>query len=214
MSISTFSELKAALGNWSKRTDLSSLLADFITLAEARINRSILARAYEFETDLNMTPGSRFVTLPSGFDRAIAVWFKAFEPREKLAQKLPEELPVSNVSGYPEWWALDGDLLAFDKPAASAWPVTLRYCKGSALSDSTPTNYVLTNYPDVYLFGALVELASYTLDPQNAAIWEARFARALQDAIEEEHRNRSGAALMTEISGLVGRQGFNVYRGY
>ena len=44
MAISTYSELKTALTNWSKRTDLSTVLGDFIALAEARIQRSLLAR--------------------------------------------------------------------------------------------------------------------------------------------------------------------------
>ncbi len=214
MSISTFTELKAAIAAWGKRTDLTALIPDFIALAEARIARSLLARVNEYETEITMTPGSRFVALPTGFDTAIGMWLKANLPREQLVQRHPQDLPVSNVSGYPEWWAIDGEQIAFDKPAASAWVLDFRYSKSFTLSDSSPTNYVLTNYPDVYLFGALVEFAGYTLDQQNSAVWESRFTRALQDAIEEEHRNRAPAPLMTEISGLVGRQGFNVYRGY
>lgn len=68
MAITTYSELKTALANWSKRTDLTAMMGDFIALAESRIQRSLLARAQEVETELTMAPGSRYVALPSDFD--------------------------------------------------------------------------------------------------------------------------------------------------
>ena len=142
-----------------------------------------------------MTVGSRYVVFASDFDAPIAVWSKASLPREELPQRLPEQLPGSNVNGYPEAWAIDGSNIAFDKPASSAWALDFRYSKPLALSDSEPTNYILTNYPDVYLFGALVELHAYAFDDANAAKYEARFRSALDDAENAEHANRSGAVL-------------------
>ena len=146
-----------------------------------------------------MTVGSRYAALPSDFGAPIAVWSKANLPREELPQRLPEQLPGSNVNGYPEAWAIDGSNIAFDKPASSAWALDFRYSKPLALSDSEPTNYILTNYPDVYLFGALVELHAYAFDDANAAKYEARFRSALDDAENAEHANRSGAVLMTDL---------------
>jgi hypothetical protein len=214
MAISTYSELKTALTNWSKRTDLSTLLGDFIALAEARIQRSLLARVQEVETELTMTPGSRYVALPADFDSPVALWLKANLPREQLPQLLPEHLCGSNTSGYPEAWGIDGESIAFDKPASSAWAVDFRYCKPLALSDSAPTNYIMTNYPDVYLFGALVELHGYTFNDEKSAMAEARFQSALRDASDAEHASKTGAVLMTDVPGSLRQNTFNVIRGY
>lgn len=214
MAISTYSELKTALANWSKRTDLSTVLGDFIALAEARIQRSLLARAQEVETELTMVAGSRYVALPADFDSPRALWLKANLPREELPQVLPEQLTGSNTSGYPEAWAIDGSNIAFDKPASSAWAFDFRYCKPLSLSDSTTTNYILTNYPDVYLFGALVELHDYTFNGEKSAMCEARFQAAIRDASDAENESRKGALLMTDIPGSMRQNTFNVYRGY
>lgn len=214
MAITTYSELKTALANWSKRTDLTAMMGDFIALAESRIQRSLLARAQEVETELTMAPGSRYVALPSDFDSPRALWLKANLPREELPQVLPEQLTGSNTSGYPEAWAVDGSNLAFDKPASSAWLLDFRYCKPLSLSDSTPTNYILTNYPDVYLFGSLVELHGYTFSGEQSAMCEARFQAAIRDASDAENESRKGALLMTDIPGSMRQNTFNVFRGY
>lgn len=214
MAITTYSELKTALANWAKRTDLADMLGDFIALAESRIQRSLLARVQEVETELTMVAGSRYVALPSDFDSPRALWLKANLPREELPQVLPEQLTGSNTSGYPEAWAIDGSNIAFDKPASSAWAFDFRYCKPLSLSDSTTTNYILTNYPDVYLFGALVELHGYTYNSQQSAMCEARFQAAIRDASDAENESRKGALLMTDIPGSLRQNTFNVYRGY
>lgn len=214
MAITTYSELKTTLANWAKRTDLTAMMGDFIALAESRIQRSMLARVQEVETELTMVPGSRYVALPADFDSPRALWLKANLPREELPQILPEQLPGSNTSGYPEAWAIDGSNIAFDKPASSAWLLDFRYCKPLALSDSTPTNYILTNYPDVYLFGSLVELHGYVFNGEQSAMYEARFQAALRDASDAENESRKGALLMTDIPGSMRQNTFNVFRGY
>ena len=39
MAISTFAELKTAIDNWLARADMTDRAAEFIALAEARMNR-------------------------------------------------------------------------------------------------------------------------------------------------------------------------------
>ncbi len=41
MAITTYSELKTALGNWLNRDDLTAVIPDFISLAETDINRKL-----------------------------------------------------------------------------------------------------------------------------------------------------------------------------
>ena len=39
MAIGTFDELKTSIGDWLNRDDLTAVITDFITLAEAQFNR-------------------------------------------------------------------------------------------------------------------------------------------------------------------------------
>jgi hypothetical protein len=215
MAIANYSDLKAAIVLWAKRTDLTDVIPNFITIAEARINRSFTPRAQEQEDELTTVAGTRYVTLPSGVINPIGLWLKAYLPRQKLTQCLPEELPVrTNVSGYPEYWAIDVGNIAFDKLALSAWTFDFRYLKTMTLSDAAPTNYVLTNDPDLYLWSSMVEASTYMRDDAAAAMYEQRFQEALLQAAANENDTRATAPLMTDI-GAMGRQGrFNIIRGY
>lgn len=215
MAITNYTELKASVASWGKRSDLTALIPDFITLAEKRLNRNLLTRAQEFEVELTATPGSRYINLPDGVINPVGLWLKAYLPRTKLTQLLPVDLPVkTNVSGYPEYWAIDAQTIAFDKLAGDAYTFDFRYSGNLALSDASPTNYVLSNDPDLYLFGALVELHKYAMDEQEAASWEARFQLSLDQANSNENDTRATAVMTTEIGQIVRNGRFNIIRGY
>ena len=215
MAITNYTELKAAVAAWGKRSDLAALTPDFITLAEKRLNRNLLTRAQEFEVELTATPGTRHIDLPDGMINPVGLWLKAYLPRTKLTQLLPVDLPVkTNVSGYPEYWAIDAQAIALDKLAGDAYTFDFRYSGNLLLNDANPTNYVLTNDPDLYLFGALVELHKYAMNEQEADSWEARFQFSLDQANSNENDTRATAVMTTEIGQIVRNGRFNIIRGY
>ena len=211
MAITTFSELKTAVASWSKRSDLTTLIPDFITLCEVRLGRSFAPRGTETETALVTVASSRYVALPTGMQNPLGLWLRAYTPRVELTQMLPETIPVSAVNGYPDYWCIDGTNIAFDKPCSSAWAFDFRYQAPFALSDSSPTNYVLTYNPDLYLFGTMMEVCMYTEDDAGVSKYQQRYADALARAIVSENANKSGAILMTEL--VSPRQMSNIFAG-
>jgi hypothetical protein len=214
MAISTYSDLKSAVAAWAKRSDLTSVIPDFITLTEKRLARTLIPREQETEVELTATPASRYINLPAGFIKPVGLWLKTTLPREKLTQMLPAELPVSNESGEPEYWAVDGARIALDLPAAGAYPFDFRYVASWQLSDANPTNYVLETHPDLYLFGTLTELSKYTLSDEQAAIYEGRFQQALRDAANTENDSRASAVMTTDVGLSLCGGRFNINRGY
>lgn len=187
---------------WLHRNDLEALIPDFIMLAEAGLNRTLSICAMEQEDQLAMVMNSRFVA-PPDMVKPIAVWLQTTS-RTKLQAVLPENLVLQANSGAPAQWALDGTQLAFDRAADQAYPITLRYQKKFALSDAAPTNSLLSKYPDVYLYGALLEAAPYLRDAQRQAIWQQRMAGAVQDVRNAENALRATAALTAEIPAAMG----------
>lgn len=215
MSISTYSELKQAVANWTHRADLTAIIPDFIKIAEARINRQFLPRSQEFEVELTTVQGSRYVPVPDGLINPVGLWLKAWLPRNKLTKILPSQLPVkTNVTGYPQYWCIDNEDIAFDVLAQSAWTFDFRYTKTFALSDENPTNYILTNNPDLYLWGAMYEASVYTKDLEAAGMYAARFEEALDDAQSNENDTRAISPLLTEIGQIAYAGRFNINRGY
>jgi hypothetical protein len=41
MSLTTYSELQSSIADWLNRTDLTSQIKDFITIAESRLDREL-----------------------------------------------------------------------------------------------------------------------------------------------------------------------------
>ena len=47
------------------------------------------------------------------------------------------------------------------------------------LSLIKPLNWLSTDHPDIYIFGALVEVNGFVKDSQSAALWEERYSGSL-----------------------------------
>lgn len=213
MTIATYAELKTAIAGWLKRDDLTAQIPDFIRLAESRINTLSMLRPQEVETSLTSVPSVDTVSLPSDYKSPLALWLVDINPRQRLDMVLPTEQPYTTTPSRPLYWSIDGTNLRFQAPADGAYPLKFRYEQKFALSDSTATNYLLTNYPDVYLFGSLVEAFSYALDEQRSAVWDNRFNAAMTLCNEQESANDKLVPLRTEFANLQQRR-FNINRGY
>ena len=55
MAITTYSELKTAVANSLARTDLTTQIPDFISLAEARLSRELETRSQEKRAQATLT---------------------------------------------------------------------------------------------------------------------------------------------------------------
>ncbi len=213
MPYSNYTELQAAVTGWLHRSDLATRVPEFIALAEVGMNRIVHVSAMENEVPLTLGAGERSIPLPTGFSTPLAVWLAAPQPREQLTAMVPELLPVTNDPGRPRYWAIDGQSLAFERPADLGTPVTLRYRGGFRLSDEVPTNALLTKYPDVYLYGALLQAAPYIRDNDSIGLWQTMYRQAVKEINATESRARAAAPLRTELAGLLGRCPGNFMNG-
>lgn len=218
MAISTYSDLKAAVADWLNRSDLTATIPNFIALAEADINSHFDLRTVESDQLVSATPGSRYVALPTGFREAQNLWINwPYGRGTPLRFVTPELLTTIATPGAPLLWCIDGDNIAFERPADQAYSLTLRMIGGVGLSDTSPANLILTNYPNVYLYGALREAAPYLRDPEASGLWEAKYADAITKAKAKENRTKSLVTLSTEPGQLTfrgNRGGFNINRGW
>lgn len=213
MSISTYSELQAAVAAWLKRSDLAARVPDFISLAETRIKSLVDIINLEVTVPLATTPNSDIVPLPADFKSPIKLWLADINPIEALDQFLPESLPYNNVPNRPLYWAVDGPNIRFHCPTNQVYPIQFRYHQLFDLSDANPSNTILTNYPDVYLFGALCEAGDFMFDDQNVVKWDAKFRDAIQRCSNQEASNNKLVPLATEF-GQIQKRRFNIFRGY
>lgn len=203
MAITTYAELKAAAANWLVRADLTERIPEFITLAEARLNRVLRTRLAESEVDLATVVGSRRVTLPAGFTEPLRVWIVKPDRRTELPFLEASLIGASSLRGEPGVWTVDGATLAFERPCDQTYALMLRMLKAFSLSDAAPTNALLSDGPDVYLFATLCEAAPFLRDAELAGACEARLERAIGELNAKDARSRVARRLTTELPDLV-----------
>ena len=189
MALSTYAELKAAVGAWSfNRSDLPA--ADLVALGEARLNRDLRLRAMETDAALAATPGERDIPLPADFQAPLALWREDGAGRIPL-RRVSGPIAVSSTPGWPDYWTIEGESVAFERPSETADAYGLRYLRRLTLSDAQPANWLLTNHPDAYLAAALVEAALWAADEEQAVRWQSRYQAAVEAINNREAAARS-----------------------
>ena len=179
MAITTYSELKSAVTNWMTRGDVASQAAECISLAEAGLNREL--SPIETDATLAGVVDSRSIDISAlSMVEPIAL-FLAQSGYDEVELKPMDDgtFPYVVTSGYPRIWAIDGTNIDFDRPLDTAYPFRFRYRQRFALSDAAPTNWLLTNHPDVYLAATLVWGGVFIQDDPAASRWVSLLNSAL-----------------------------------
>lgn len=210
MAISTYADLKSAVADWLERSDLAARIPDFVTLAESRLNRLFRGRMNEVNTVLASTVGARTIALPADFTEAVSVHVAGCP--EGLRFVDPALIELTADAGRPNFWTLEAGNLAFERPFDAVYGVTLRYLSRLTLSDGAPTNAILAEYPDLYLFGALLEAAPFLRDADLLALFQARFDTAMSEANAKEGMSRRQSKLRSDPA-LVRRDVYDIRAG-
>lgn len=211
MSIANYTELQTAVSSWSHRS--VDEVVDFIALAERRINSKLNSRMAEVESTLTGVVDSRYIALPALFIHPLALWRDyPIGTRTEIIYATAEVMGSTvNSVGFPDFYTIDGSNIAFEMPNIEAFSYIFRYKKLYNIA-STTTNDVLTNYPDVYLFGALVESSMFARDFDMVDRWEARFQEAMNNALISESQNKANTTLFFDPA-ITSGQRHNIYDG-
>ena len=152
-------------------------------------------RLMESDQALVATTGARTIALPVGFREPLGLWLESTGGRQEMGFVDPAAMQVVASRGQPRQWTIDGATIAFERPCDQVYVFTLRMLGRLTLSDAQPTNAILVDYPDLYLFGALVEAAPYLRDVEMLGLFAARFEAALAEVRAKETRSRALASL-------------------
>ena len=151
MAISTYTELKTAVANWLDRDDLTDRIPEFITLAEARMNRVLRLRLMEAKYTASTVASQRNYALPASY-----LQMRNFQlntsPITTLSYVSPEifdRLWGGSTGGTPQFYTiLAGEVQLGPMPGSVLTMEMLFYKKITALSASNQTEQMLTDNPD------------------------------------------------------------------
>lgn len=198
MAISTYTELNTAVANWLARSDLTSRIPEFITLAQARINRLVKAQAMETKST-SITINAEYVNVPSDFLEARDFHVQG-SPRYSLAY-MPGDMQTnlySSGTGKPRYFSLAGSQFRFGPVPDGTYTGTLiYYAKPATLATTTQeTNSLFPTNADLYLYGSLLEAEAFVGDDPRIAVWKAAFDEAVKNVNDQATRSRWGGNMM------------------
>lgn len=208
MTISTYAELKTAIADFLNRDDLTSAIPNFIALAEADISREIRHWKMEARSQGQQSSGDEYMQLPSDWLETIRLHLtgSGTSPLDLLsrASMADKRAGDEDTAGTPQYYChADGQIQLYPTPDADTDVELLYYQKVAALSDSNTTNWLLTDAPDVYLYGSLVHTAPYLGEDNRTMVWAQLYAAALQKLQQSSQRARmSGSGLTMKVRGL------------
>lgn len=201
MAMSTYATLKTSIAAWLKRSDLTDMMGDFVALTESRIARDLRIRKQVVNTSIPTVAGTQTITLPSDFLEIENIGISNSSPPRTLHVVTPELMderyPAAYFTGVPAVYALLGDTIQLGPTPDAVYAVSLDYYQRFAgLAADADTNWLLTNYPAIYLFGALAEAAVYTLDDDRLKLFEARYEAEVQSLqSKDDEALRSGSVM-------------------
>ena len=202
MPFDTYTNLLVSLDNYlGQRVELQPIYPDFVSLAERRMYRDVRAREMIRRTValLNETwkwlpvdfIKARRVTANPGMQTNTA--FTSVRLTGMSTGQLEAQYVGQAEYPMPEAYAIEGMQIRFapalstqSLPSGILDPTQYRnfeivyYARFPALdATDTPTNVVLDTYPELYLYGALIEAEPYLIDDQRIAVWKGMYDDAV-----------------------------------
>jgi hypothetical protein len=197
MAITTYTELQASIADTLNRDDLSAAVPTFISLAEADMQRRV--RHWRMEKRSTAELDTQYSAIPADFVEVIRFYVTSNDTRPleliSQAELLDRKAKRSNASGAPAYYALTaGELEIYPVPDGT-YDVELYYISRiPALSDSNASNWMLEQYQDAYLYGALVHSAPYLKDDARIQVWAALYQNAIDAINAESERSKFGGS--------------------
>lgn len=203
MALSTYSDLKAAVADWLNRGDLTSRIPDFIEMATARISRDMtrvrhpraIARATATVTSNYAPLPSNYISMYQLMDQDNTVVLEYVSPDQSK-----QLLATAGVTAGAFYFTILGNTIRVIPPPSTTAPNALDqwyFATVPTINDNSQQNWVLSRYPDLYLYGSLVHSAPYLKADERLPVWESAYQKIIQDLeIEADRANRPQSKLV------------------
>jgi hypothetical protein len=206
MALSTYAELKTSVADWLNRSDLTAAIADFISLAEAQMERVLRNRNMLTRGTGNITV--EYTALPADFLDGLTLKLTGTNPITPLQfetlnnlDQLQNTTYLSN--GKPLFYAIIGTNFRVLPIPDSTYAYEIDYyAKLAKLSVSNTTNWLLTQAPDIYLYGALLQAAPYLQNDERIPVWAALYTRGIEDLRLADNRSTQAGTMLARARTL------------
>lgn len=206
MAIANYTDLLAAISDWSHHTDVAAKAPEFVALGEAFLNRRFRSPLQMVTATITTSTSDRFAALPDRYLENIGI---AYLGRELFYNNPGAVLNAyqSSSPAMPSCYAIT-TRYEFDCVSDQPYNMTATYYQSLDIA-SDGTNFLLTANPDVYLAAAMVNAAVWIRDQEAMAFWVAKRDQEIEEALN--YYTQSKARILTTDFPIA--QPFDILRG-
>lgn len=209
--LANYAELQTEIADTLHRDDLTSKIPSFIKLFEQKANRYLNVPQQEITVDLTLSANTKSITLPAGLTEPVScVIFIGNVPTNLvhvIGEYIDNTMPITSV---PTYYTINNGAINFGVLANRDYTVRLRYIKKWDLATDS-TNWLLTNHPDLYLYGSLAASAPYIGEDERLPLWKQLAAEGISE-VQHQGALMRKSNLITETHSHKGKR-FNINRG-
>jgi hypothetical protein len=182
--ISTYATLQTAVGDYLARSDLTSFIPNFVQNWEERFYREPDNWGSWMETALSVAIASNVAAVPADYLGLKVAYIsgQTSAPLKRISlDQLYQRYPRSGSTGTPAYIARNGANFEFGPVAGSGTLVGTYHAKPTALrSDGDGSNFLITDCPDLCLYGSLLEAEVFIKNDKRLQTWSQLYSVALE----------------------------------
>jgi hypothetical protein len=185
-----YAALKSQLDGYTHRTDLGTEYDTWIALVESELNLELRLRQQMTSTTLTAT--SDTVALPSDFLQMVNLELATnpVAPLHFVTSEQRDFYDLKTSTGQPRIYDIIGSNIILAPQPDQTYTLNIVYYAAIPTLPSNTTNWLITNFPHVYLYGCLSQAGAYITDTERLQIFvqaytdaKAKISKADDDAV-------------------------------
>jgi hypothetical protein len=199
MALANYADLLAAVGNWLERGDLTARIPEFITLAEAEFNRRL--RVSEMERTAFATLAEDRIAVPDDF-----LGLRSFVIDgvvTKLDYVPPGDFFDIVATGTPDVYTIADGMFQLRPSVTTGTVRIVYYQKVPALTAGNTTNWLMTKWPDLYLFSTLMQAEFFGWHDERLPLIKSRIEEIFGQIEENTNKERYGGRRLMPRAAMV-----------
>ena len=188
MALANYTDLKASVADFLNRSDLTSVIPDFVTLAEAEFNRTLRVREMSVRTQGPID--SQYVKLPDDFLGMRNIELMT-DPVTPLEYKNLQNLDIhrrNDKTGKPLYYSIVQNNIEFAPVPDGTYTLEIVYYQKVPALSTSSTNWLLTDHPDAYLYGTLQHSAPYLQSDERIGVWAGKYQQVIEQITTSDEK--------------------------
>ena len=188
MALANYTDLKASVADFLNRSDLTSVIPDFVTMAESEFNRTLRVREMSARTRAPID--SQYVKLPADFLGLRNIDLLT-DPVTPMSYKNLQNLDIhraGDATGKPIYYSIIQNNIEFAPVPDGDYTIEIVYYQKVPALASNSTSWLLDAHPDAYLYGTLQHSAPYLQSDERIGIWAGKYQQIIEQIITSDEK--------------------------